>query len=390
MKRPPLRPLANWADADAQTLLLHLAGAGVVGLGGGAFPTAEKLRAALAWRQSHAEQEVLLIGNGVACEPGIDADLFILAEAASEVLLGLRIVAHILSVREPVLALGPRLRHRQADLQQRWRALNEDLDQTLALQIHCTDGAAGAGAERLLIEAVRGHPVGAEQPPAAQGVVVQNVVTLWAIARAICEGEALSRRPVTVGQQTQWFEFGMPLPTPQAWAGAHIIHGGLWSGTSAQSAECVDARTLAVHAKTNTPASPCIGCGHCLPVCPVELDPEHLHRCLQALAKEQPSLVEAQATQGPLAALRNAALTDCIECGACNVSCPSHIDLLSEFRAGKATLARAEAVVLSAQRARERFNRHQQRLSERDALANERRAKRLQRTRSWSDGGQSE
>ncbi|MGI9325709.1 MAG: 4Fe-4S dicluster domain-containing protein [Pseudomonadales bacterium] len=385
MKQAQLRPLANWADADAQTLLKQIADAGVVGLGGGGFPTAEKLRSALAWHQSHAAQEVLLIGNGVACEPGIDADPFILAEAALEVLLGLRIAAHILNVREPVLALGPRLQHRQAELEKLWQSLNEDLPQTLALRIHCSAGTAAAGAERLLIEAVGGQAVAAEQPPAAQGVVVQNVVTLWAIARAICDGEALGRRPVTVGQQTRWLEFGAPLPTPQATAGAHIVNGGLWSGTTAQSATCVDAQTLAVHAKPGIAAVPCIGCGYCLPVCPVHLDPEHLHRCLQALANEQPSLVEAQDAQGPLAALRSAALTDCVECGACNVSCPSHIDLLGEFRAGKSTLARAESVVRTAQRASERFARHQRRLAERDAQATERRAQRLKRTRSWGN-----
>jgi electron transport complex protein RnfC len=47
-------------------------------------------------------------------------------------------------------------------------------------------------------------------------------------------------------------------------------------------------------------------------------------------------------TSGDYAALETLGLADCIECGCCDVICPSHIALTERFRIGKRTLAERE------------------------------------------------
>lgn len=60
----------------------------------------------------------------------------------------------------------------------------------------------------------------------------------------------------------------------------------------------------------------CINCGYCMPVCPVEIIPHYLLKCV--LAEE---IDEALAL----------GLLDCTECGLCTFVCPSKIDLCSTF-----------------------------------------------------------
>jgi electron transport complex protein RnfC len=63
-------------------------------------------------------------------------------------------------------------------------------------------------------------------------------------------------------------------------------------------------------------------------------------------------------------------LRDCIECGCCDVICPSHIALTERFRQAKLDLAFQEAQVALSAEADERFRRREQRLhadEERDA-----------------------
>ena len=67
---------------------------------------------------------------------------------------------------------------------------------------------------------------------------------------------------------------------------------------------------------------PCIRCGDCAAVCPVQLLPQQLfwYACADNEAK-----------------MRSHGLTDCIECGCCSYVCPSNIPLVQYYRASKAT-----------------------------------------------------
>ena len=105
------------------------------------------------------------------------------------------------------------------------------------------------------------------------------------------------------------------------------------------------------------PERPCIRCGECAEVCPIQLLPQQLF--WYACADDE-------------ANLRSFGLTDCIECGCCDLVCPSHIPLTADFRKAKAHIREQADEKARAERARRRFEERNERLArEREARAEE-------------------
>jgi electron transport complex protein RnfC len=96
-------------------------------------------------------------------------------------------------------------------------------------------------------------------------------------------------------------------------------------------------------------AQPCIRCGECASVCPIQLLPQQLfwYACADDESK-----------------LRTHGLTDCIECGCCDLVCPSHIPLTAEFRNAKARIQELADEKARAERARLRFESRNERLEQ--------------------------
>jgi electron transport complex protein RnfC len=62
------------------------------------------------------------------------------------------------------------------------------------------------------------------------------------------------------------------------------------------------------------------------------------------------------------AKLREFGLTDCIECGCCDLVCPSHIPLTADFRIAKGRIQELADEKARAERARQRFEARNERL----------------------------
>lgn len=60
--------------------------------------------------------------------------------------------------------------------------------------------------------------------------------------------------------------------------------------------------------------------------------------------------------------MREFGLTDCIECGCCDLVCPSHIPLTSDFRKAKGRIRELADQKARAERARRRFEARNERL----------------------------
>jgi electron transport complex protein RnfC len=95
------------------------------------------------------------------------------------------------------------------------------------------------------------------------------------------------------------------------------------------------------------PALPCIRCGDCAAVCPVQLLPQQLF--WYACADDEDKL-------------REFGLMDCIECGCCDLVCPSHIPLTADFRVAKGRIQELADEKARAARARQRFEARSNRL----------------------------
>ena len=97
---------------------------------------------------------------------------------------------------------------------------------------------------------------------------------------------------------------------------------------------------------------PCIRCGDCATVCPAQLQPQQLLWDLRA---------------NRFTCATDHGLSDCSECGLCDLACPSNISLVQRFRDAKSAIRQRDLQAQEANAARERFESRGRRL-QREAI----------------------
>lgn len=359
-------PLRQWWTLSPAILRQRIAACGVAGLGGAGFPTTVKLTP-----PADCAIETLII-NAIECEPWITCDDMLLRERADDVVTGARIMAQILDADRTVIALEDnKLTARQA--------LEQAVEQQGATTIEIVPVPViyPAGGERQLIHTLTGREVPSGGLPAEVGVLCHNAGTAAATARAVCHGEPLTERMVTVAgtgigaPRNLRVRLGTSVRTLlQATATTphslgRLIVGGPMMGFTLETADvpvtkgfnCLLATTEEPDA-AREPAMPCIRCGDCAEVCPMTLQPQQLywHARIQDFDD-----------------LRRDGLFDCIECGACAYVCPSHIPLVGIYRHAKSAIRAADQEQQEAEAARQRYAFRQARLEREHREREERR-----------------
>lgn len=362
-----LAPL-DWESTDAGTLIARIDECGISGLGGAGFPTHTKIGGA------RGKVHTLVI-NAAECEPFITADDALLQERASEVVLGIRILMHIVQPQRCLIGIEDNKPRAIAALQ---TALAQAADARLEQVVIPTQYPSGA--EKQLIYILTGTEIPSGAIALQSGILCQNVGTAQAITRAVVHGEALVERVVTLtgAALTQPCNLDVLIGTPihdllqqcglQSDKLSRLINGGPLMGLQLPHADlpvlkitnCIIATTLD-ELPPAPPAQACIRCGFCADACPVTLLPQQLYWFSRS--KE---LEKAEAHK----------LMDCIECGACAYVCPSHIPLVQYYRATKAELREEKEKHHMAALSRERFEFHQARKDEEKRIEEQRRAER--------------
>lgn len=313
-----------------EEIVAKVAEAGIVGLGGAAFPTQVKLTP-LAGRQA----EILII-NGAECEPYLTADHRLMLEKGREVLTGASILAKALGVEKTYIGIE----NNKRDAIEHLRRAAQDF---LAMEVVTLKTRYPQGGEKQLIAAVTGRRVPSGKLPVDVGVVVHNTATAFAVYEAVQKNKPLIERIVTVtGKNVRkpsnfLVRIGTPVSALIDAAGGlpndtvKVINGGPMMGRAMSDTDAAVVKATGGVVVMNgkqalrRTETACIMCAKCVDVCPMGLAPYLLSKMSQKQMWED--------------AQRNG-VGDCIECGSCAYICPASLPLLDWVRLGKTEAAK--------------------------------------------------
>ncbi|WP_428603473.1 electron transport complex subunit RsxC [Sedimenticola sp.] len=360
-----LAPIPDYEQADPSLLRERIRNAGIVGLGGAAFPSSVKLTPGL-------ENPIhTLIINGAECEPYITCDDLLMQREPEKILLGIHIIRRLVGAERCLIGIEDNKPEAIERLSQAVSDSGEAWASVVAIPT-----LYPSGGEKQLIKVLTGKEVPSGSIPAKIGMICHNVATAFAVAEAVVEGKPLISRYVTITgkgvNQPRNLQalIGTPIAELVAQAGGYneqasklIIGGPMMGFTLADDEIPITKATncLLIADATESPdpgvALACIRCGQCANACPANLLPQQMY--WYARAKDLEKVQEYN-------------LFDCIECGCCSHVCPSHIPLVQYFRFAKTESWAQEKEQRAAERARQR---HEAQLARKERLEAERKAK---------------
>lgn len=320
-----VKPNRSLNELTPQEIVKIVENAGIVGMGGAAFPTHVKL-------SPPKDKKIdFLIINGTECEPYLTSDHRVMLENPVGVLFGCTAIMKALGVTKSFVAV-------ESNKADAIKTLIEKSRTFKGIEVVKVKTKYPQGSEKQLIYTVTGRKVPNGKLPADVGVIVVNIDTCRATADAIKTGTPLIQRVVTIGGGAinEFHNFRVRIGTPAKdiinKAGsfktppAKVLFGGPMMGIAIASLEApVIKGTGAIIALTDKEANigntgPCIRCAKCVDVCPMNL---------------QPLMYEMLSKKEDLTSLEKYNIFDCIECGACSYICPARLDLVQYIRTGK-------------------------------------------------------
>jgi len=161
--------------------------AGVIGAGGGGFPSYVKLQA----------QVDTVIANGSECEPLLASDKTMMLQHADLLIAGMQIAMQATGAKQGIIGVKG---HYQNVVQTLEKALPHDG----SIKLHLLNNYYPAGDEFVLVYELTGRVIPEGGIPLNVGVVVNNVITLMQVA------EAVSGKPVTERTVSLVGEFNQP------------------------------------------------------------------------------------------------------------------------------------------------------------------------------------
>lgn len=321
-----LKDSPDYMNLPAEELKEKIKAAGIVGMGGAAFPTVVKLSP-----PKEKPIDAVLI-NGAECEPYLTADYRLMIEKPNEIIEGLKILMKVLGVSKGYIGIE----NNKPDAVAR---MKEAAQGAAGIEVLALEVKYPQGAEKMLIKSILGREVPVRQLPMDVGVVVQNVGTAVAIFEAARYGKPLIERVVTVTGEgikeprNLMVRIGTKVSELVEECGgfkdgaAKVISGGPMMGfalstldvsvTKGTSGVLVIPENEVVH---STGFGPCIRCSRCIDICPMGLTP---------------SMLSVLSEIGHFEEAKEYNLFDCFECGSCAYVCPSKRPIVQLVRVAK-------------------------------------------------------
>jgi electron transport complex protein RnfC len=310
-----VRQKNDFLSLDKEALIEKVQSAGIVGLGGAAFPTAVKLNP-----PANRTIDTLII-NGSECEPYLTVDDMLMQTHPEEIIEGIQIAMKILGINKAYLGIE---KNKPLAIKALQTAVANV--KTHEIVIIPLNKRYPQGAEKQLIYTITKREVPSGGLPMDVHVVVQNVGTIYAIREAVLFDKPLIERYITVTGKivrkpgNYKVRFGMRVSDILEECGglvenpSKIIMGGPMCGLALNHMDIPVVKGtsgilfLAKNETKVTPFRSCIRCGRCVSVCPMNLIPCDLGN---AAEKQRYDIAEKL---HPF---------DCIMCGSCSYICPS-------------------------------------------------------------------
>ncbi len=311
-------------DLDSDSLVQTIREAGIVGMGGAAFPSNIKALTSIGNIDT-------IIANACECEPYITADDTLLKTDPAPVIDGVLILQRLLSPKRTVIAI-------EDNKKTAIKILKAFAKKNPSIEIVVLPTRYPQGSEKQLIQAVTGRQVPPGGLPIDVNCVVFNVSTFAAINNAVRLGKPLTERIVTVTGEGVRDPQNFIVPIGTSFedlinaAGRltedvdRVLNGGPMMGVAQAdlSAPVVKATNAVLCLKKDpnfrVENSVCIRCGKCSDACPMRLKPLYIARYVNA---------------GNVPEVKRLNVTDCMECGICSYTCPAKLPLTEKCREGK-------------------------------------------------------
>lgn len=311
---------------DSGAIIDAIRRAGIVGMGGAAFPTAVKLTP-----PQGMVPDVLII-NGAECEPYLTCDDRLMREEPDGIVRGAHLLMRAIGVSRCMIGIE----HNKPEA---ISAMSQAAQAFEGIEVVTLKTKYPQGGEKQLITALTGREVPSGQLPVSVGAIVDNVATAFAVYEAVYLRKPLIERVLTVTGPD--LDHPGNLRAPIGTALSHLINlaggcpesaelkvvaGGPMMGRAVKDTDSpsvkatsgllvLDGKAIERPAEQN-----CIRCGRCLNACPMGLEPY---------------LFIAQARRQMWPEMKQNFVMDCIECGSCSWSCPAHKPLLDFIKLGK-------------------------------------------------------
>ncbi len=323
-------------DGAPAEIIAAIQDAGIVGLGGAAFPTHVKLSV------PDGKPIDTVIVNGVECEPYLTTDHRVMLEQDADIFAGIRYLLRLSGAKRAIIGI-------EANKADAAEHLESRVPSDLPVTVQLLEVKYPQGAEKMLITALLGREVPSGGLPLDIGVIVINVATTAEIGRLLPHGAGIQERVITIGGPgvRDKGNYRIPIGTPLRFLldtvgvqgdVSRVFMGGPMMGGAVSSLEIpITKGTSGVTVFTTAQTGPlveriehpCIRCGYCLDACPLFLNPAEL------------GLLAKNGALDRMVQERN--LMDCFECGSCSFVCPSQIPLAQRFRTAKRTVRRLAA-----------------------------------------------
>lgn len=326
----------DWKTASPDEIIEAIQKAGIVGLGGAAFPTHVKLKI-----PKDKEVDTLVI-NGIECEPFLTTDHRVMLEQAQDIFMGVRYLLKAVGAPRAIIGV-------EANKQDAAEHLRKHIPSDLPVEVKVVPVKYPQGAEKMLLVSLLNREIPSGKLPLDVKVVSVNVATTAEIGRLLPHGQGIQERVVTITgpgiskKGNYRIPIGTPLRFALEYAGvteniSQVFMGGPMMGNALSNLDIsITKGTSGIIVFTDNEVDkgrdkvfPCIKCGACVEACPIFLNPSKLG--ILALNREYDQMTE------------EFNLMDCFECGSCTYVCPSQIPLVQQFRVSKSIVRKRTAM----------------------------------------------